>query len=117
MDDRKLEKFEQRLRSFQPEGPPVHLRARVLSGEYRANGLHVLLRVAAVILLLLAVAWNSVLDAPSHMRDDSASRTPLSEYQAYGKLGTFPSRIQFSYQIGSGLIGTVREYVNMEVIR
>jgi hypothetical protein len=117
MNDRELDKFEQRLRSFQPEAPPAHLRVRVLSGEHRPNGSQTLLRIAAVILLVLTMAWNSALDAPSHERGDSASHSSPSEFQAYGGLGTFPSRIQFSYQIGSGLVGTLREYVNMEVVR
>lgn len=117
MDSRELEEFEQRLRSFHPEEPPVHLRERVLSAERGARRWQTLLRIAAVILLALTLAWNSVLDAPSEVRRDSASQPRPSEFQAYGKLGTFPSGVQFRPQIGSGLIGTLREYVNMEVIR
>lgn len=117
MDNEEFEAFENRLRRFQPEEPPAHLRMRVLSGKGRFNRLQLILRIAAVILVFVAAAWNSILDAPTYAPGDSTSQSRFFESEAYGRLGTLRLRIYSSYRIRLGLLGALKENGNMEVLR
>jgi hypothetical protein len=115
MDNQEFEAFENRLRRFQPEEPPAHLRMRVLSRKSRFNRLQLILRIAAVILVFVAAAWNSILDAPPYAPSDSTSHSRF-ESEAYGRLGTLRLRIYSSYRIRLGLLGALKENGNMEVL-
>jgi hypothetical protein len=116
MNDKELEAFEEQLRRFQPQAPPTHLRTRALARKDRLTRSRLILRVAAVIFLFVTVICNSMLDALSYTPTDSLTRAPLSEFQAYGKLGTLDAGMRFAYRVQRGLIGALKENVNMEVI-